>query len=179
LVARRACLAELLQYSLAGDRDTPAPPKRTLAEDAALTVSCIGVGVTFMLASSYVLRVPADTAQSTSSSSVAGAQLSLICRFSAGRLRGQTVDFSGVPNVIPAVVGTPCRDSLGSIGITMPPGTAAVPLPLSSVCQFTFSPKSGGWHDFTPLPPAEVGTQCTDGQGSVGVLVAHGMGPPK
>jgi len=40
---------------------------------------------------------------------------------------------------------------------------------LSTICQF-----NDGWHDYSPMPPAQIGLPCNDGLGNIGVIVAKG-----
>ena len=45
-----------------------------------------------------------------------------------------------------------------------------------TICQFISGPKSHGWHDFAPFPPAPIDSTCEDGAGSVGFVQATGHG---
>jgi len=51
-------------------------------------------------------------------------QTSRTCHFSAGPKAGQTQSFVGVPGVVPAPVGGPCTDAMGSWGVAVPDSTA-------------------------------------------------------
>ncbi len=103
--------------------------------------------------------------------------LTTSCHFLSGLKAGQTIDYSGQPNVHPAVPGTACTDGSGSFGVAVDKNAAANPSSpvstggLSSKCKFSFGPRSGQVQDYNPLPPIPIGTPCNDGQGSVGQVV--------
>jgi len=106
----------------------------------------------------------------------AKAQMSTLCKFTAGPRAGQTQDYApmaGIP------VGSPCQDGAGSTGTviapptTQKPGAGAKPQ-LSTLCKFTAGPRAGQTQDYAPMQAIPVGSPCQDGAGSTGTVIGPG-----
>jgi hypothetical protein len=132
-------------------------------------------GVALVATALYLqLQVPRTTPDTENHSAPA---MTLVCHFTFGAKSGQTLDFSAVPTATPSPVGGGCTDGFGSTGIAVRANTPAVRVLVSSICQFMSGLKSGGWHDYAPMPALPIGTPCNDGVGSVGTVVTRGSGP--
>ena len=111
-------------------------------------------------------------------------QTSTLCSFSQGPASGTTHDYAPLD---PLPLGTACNDGRGSTGtiIARPPepspntaSTAAGSHETSTLCKFNAGPLTGTTRDYAPLDPLPVGTECNDGAGSTGVIIAHAATPP-
>ncbi|MHB1936617.1 MAG: hypothetical protein ACYCOR_08535 [Acidobacteriaceae bacterium] len=123
--------------------------------------------------------VPSSAAASASAGAPApGASLAglgSVCKLTSGPKAGTTYDFAPMQ----AAIGAPCNygpDNTGTIiaGPSQPPPAKPVaPAPaMGSVCSFTTGPLALTTADFSPKR-APLGTPCTDGHGSHGVIVVH------
>ncbi len=77
-----------------------------------------------------------------------------------------------------AVDGT-CTDTAGYDGVAVvlsssgsTPWGESDPGKLSTICKFTSGPAAGTTRDLAPQPPLPIGSRCTDGAGSYGVVIA-------
>jgi hypothetical protein len=128
-------------------------------------------------------------------------RLTATCHYKAGPLRGQTIDYSGVPGVVSVPVGNRCADMQGSRGVAVAEGEAressqgryysspGAPLAwnrsgelragFGQSCRFYSGPRSGTTLDYShtlgaaPLP---IGADCADGANR-GLIVGPGPGP--
>ena len=101
-------------------------------------------------------------------SSVAAAQMSTICTFTAGPRAGTSVDYAATWSALP--VGTPCLDGMGSTGY-VGSGNPRRTVGMSTVCHFTAGPRAGTSFDYSATwSPLAAGTPCLDGMGSTGVV---------
>jgi hypothetical protein len=78
-----------------------------------------------------------------------------------------------------AAIGAPCNYGPDNTGVIIagtsqpPPPKPVAPAPvMGSVCSFTSGPLALTTADFSPKR-APLGTPCTDGHGSHGVIVEH------
>jgi hypothetical protein len=102
--------------------------------------------------------------------------VSTICQFNAGPRAGQTQNYAPMA---PIPVGSACTDGAGSTGVVIPmsgPGTAsqsggAANPGMSTICRFNTGPRAGQTQDYAPMAPIAVGSSCTDGAGSTGVVI--------
>src|SRR5438105_7716399 len=102
----------------------------------------------------------------------------LTCKFTNGPRAGQVQDYSRVPNAVPAQIGSACTDGMSSTGVAIAPSNAGGDgassdggnTAMSTICQFTYGPKAGGWHDYAPRPPKSAGSSCQDGISSAGTV---------
>jgi len=102
--------------------------------------------------------------------------LGSVCKLTSGPKAGTTYDFAPMQ----AAIGAPCNygpDNTGTIiaGTSQPaplPKPAASAPVMGSVCSFTSGPLALTTADFSPKR-APLGTPCTDGHGSHGVIVEH------
>jgi len=97
------------------------------------------------------------------------ADISTVCKFSAGLAAGHTYDYS--PWYPGGPVGTSCTDGLNSVGIIIAKPDGPVPSGVSTVCRFNNGPANGTTHNYAPLRPLPLGAPCQDGQGSTGIIV--------
>ena len=109
------------------------------------------------------------------SGSVQQRGLGSVCKLTSGPKAGTTYDFAPMQ----AAIGAPCNygpDNTGTIiaGTSSPPSpkpAASTPV-MGSICSFTSGPLALTTADFSPKR-APLGTPCTDGHGSHGVIVEH------
>jgi hypothetical protein len=104
---------------------------------------------------------------------------STLCQFNSGTRAGQTQNYAPMA---PIPVGSPCTDGQGSTGVVIPMTGASPPGPgnsrMSTICQFNSGPRTGQKQDYAPMAPIPVGSPCTDGQNSTGVVIPMtGAGP--
>ena len=119
---------------------------------------------------------PAPAASVPASGSAPRPGLGSVCKLTSGPKTGTTYDFAPMQ----AAIGAPCNygpDNTGTIiaGTSPPPPSPkpAEPTPvMGSVCRFTSGPLALTTADFSPKR-ASLGTPCTDGHGSHGVIVEH------
>jgi uncharacterized protein DUF4157 len=105
-------------------------------------------------------------------------RVSTWCRFSSGPSAGTSRNYAPMQGLL---VGSPCRDGLGSFGTVVagdpPAGNArSSGYAMSSVCRFTSGRREGQSQDYAPRAPLPVGTPCHDGAGSFGVVSPSGAG---
>ncbi len=141
-----------------------------------------GMGSTgTMIARSPAPPPPAAPAMNYASMSQ---QTSTLCSFNQGPASGTTHDYAPLD---PLPLGTACNDGRGSTGtiIARPPepspntaSTAAGSHETSTLCKFNAGPLTGTTRDYAPLDPLPVGTECNDGAGSTGVIIARAATPP-
>ena len=99
--------------------------------------------------------------------------LGSVCKLTSGPKAGTTYDFAPMQ----AAVGAPCNYGPDNTGVIIA-GTAPPPKPVASapvmgsICSFTSGPLALTAADFSPKRAA-LGTPCTDGHGSRGVIVEH------
>ena len=101
-----------------------------------------------------------------------GSGKSTICKFTSGPLAGTTHDYAPM-DAIP--VGSPCTDGAGSDGVVIAKSSKGSGAK-STICKFTSGPSAGTTHDYAPMDPIPVGSPCTDGAGSDGVVIAKSSG---
>ena len=118
----------------------------------------------------------APVANVPASGSARRAGLGSVCKLTSGPKTGTTYDFAPMQ----AAIGAPCNygpDNTGTIiAGTSPPPPSPKPAEttpvMGSVCRFTSGPLALTTADFSPKR-ASLGTPCTDGHGSHGVIVEH------
>lgn len=118
-------------------------------------------------------------------------QVSSTCRYNEGPKLGQVEDLAGKAK--PLAIGKPCTDGAGSLGITVLDAddeaeeeaeeaakiqaaqTAAQNrslAPQASTCKFFQGKKTGLQESYVgKIQPLPLGSDCTDGLGSIGVIV--------
>jgi predicted hydrocarbon binding protein len=105
--------------------------------------------------------------------------MSTICKFTSGPLAGTTHDYAPKPAV---AVGSPCTDGAASNGVVIAkPGNSgnggSGSGGMSTICKFTSGPLAGTTHDYAPMAAIPVGSPCTDGAASNGVVIAKPGNP--
>ena len=101
-------------------------------------------------------------------------QKSTLCKFDAGPRTGQTQDYAPRP-AIP--VGSECQDGAGSTGVIIVKGngkesSGEKTSQKSTLCKFDAGPRAGQTQNYAPRPAIPVGSECQDGAGSTGVVIA-------
>ena len=98
--------------------------------------------------------------------------LSTICQFTVGPRAGVVQDYAPM-NPVP--VGSSCQDGIGSEGIVIAVTSIyeSNTRKTSTICAFAAGPRAGQQQDYAPLAAAPVGTPCSDGKGSFGVVVVN------
>ena len=125
------------------------------------------------------VTVPSSAATSASAGASAPgaprAGLGSVCKLTSGPKAGTTYDFAPMQ----AAIGAPCNYGPDNTGVIIagtsqpPPPKPVAPAPvMGSVCSFTSGPLALTTADFSPKR-APLGTPCTDGHGSHGVIVEH------
>ena len=145
----------------------PGAPKATVPNATVPNATAPSTGVPSSAATSASAGAPAPGASQ--------AGLGSVCKLTSGPKAGTTYDFAPMQ----AAIGAPCNygpDNTGTIiaGPPQPPSAKPVaPAPtMGSVCSFETGPLALTTADFSPKR-APLGTPCTDGHGSHGVIVEH------
>jgi len=103
-----------------------------------------------------------------------GGGKSTICKFTSGPLAGTTHDYAPMD---PIPIGSPCTDGKDSDGVVIAKpatGGGGSGGGKSTICKFTSGPLAGTTHDYAPMDPIPIGSPCTDGKDSNGVVIAKG-----
>jgi len=98
-------------------------------------------------------------------------QLSTICLFNDGPLRGSIFDYNPRP---PLGIGTTCNDGNGSKGTIISASDEPIKNrteQMSTFCRFETGQLAGQIVNYSPRPPLRVGSECTDGISSNGHII--------
>ncbi len=102
-------------------------------------------------------------------------QTQISCSYFSGVRAGQVDTFMTNPNFPSVPAGASCTDRKGNYGVSVTSTGNNVPQPMALTCEYISGPRAGITQSFIGVPhikPLAVGSDCHDGLGDTGVVVA-------